>query len=237
MKEQTREEPRILAAAERQMQAWALTQEIADKAIRVDVGQQVARPLGSYITISREAGADGGQVAEQVGAELGWEVLDKCLLDRVAERYRLSREMLELVDETETSWAYNVLGQWLDPKIIPHEKYFVHLSRVILAAARRGNVVLVGRGAQFLLSDGEGLAVRIVAAEKYRIEKLMERHGTNAAEARRIMNDVDRGRRDFVRKFFHRDVNDPHLYDLVIAVDRLGPDAAARLITSAWRGR
>jgi cytidylate kinase len=237
MKEQTREEPTILAAAERQMQAWSLTQEISERMIRVDCGQPITRPLGHFISMSREAGADGGHIAALVGRELGWEVLDKCLLDRVAERYRLSRQMLEIVDETQSNWAYDLLGQWLDPKIIPHEKYFVLLSRVILATARRGNVVLVGRGATFLLPRDEGLAVRIVASEKYRIEKLMARHEVDAAQARAMMVELDRGRRDFAQKFFHRDIDDPHYYDLVVNADRLGPEGASRQIVTAYRNQ
>lgn len=237
MKEQTREEPTILAAAERQMQAWSLSQEISERMIRVDYGQQVSQPLGHFITLSREAGADGGHIASLVGKELGWEVLDKCLLDRVAERYRLSRQMLENVDETQANWAYDLLGQWLDRKVVPHERYFVLLSRVILATARRGNVVLVGRGANFLLPRDEGLAVRIVASEKYRIERLMERHGIDAAQAKTMMVDLDRGRRDFAQKFFHRDIDDPHVYDLVINADRLGPQGAARQIVTAYRNQ
>ena len=55
-----------------------------------------------YITFSREAGAGGSEIAAMVGRKLGWEVLDKNLLDQVADRFQLSRPMLELVDETST---------------------------------------------------------------------------------------------------------------------------------------
>jgi len=234
MKEQTRTEPKIVAAAERQMQAWSLTQEIADKLIRLDQAEQVAGRLGDYITISREAGAGGGQIAELVGRTLGWEVLDKSLLDHVASRYHLSRKMLELVDETQAGWVYDIFGTGVDRKIIPHEKYFVCLSRVVQTAARRGNVVLVGRGAQFLLPREQGLAVRIVASQRYRTEQLMQRHGLDAAKARQLMDELDRGRHEFAERFFRRDITDPHLYDLVINVERFGPTTAAEQIVEAY---
>jgi cytidylate kinase len=153
----------------------------------------------------------------------------------VAERSHLSRSLLELVDETEPSWAYDVLGAWLDPAIVPHERYVVHLCRVILAAARRGNVVLVGRGANLLLPRDRGLAVRIVASEKYRLRRVMERDGFREAQARRYIAETDRARRDFVIRFFHHDISDPHLFDLVIQVDRLGLAAAAEAIIAAYR--
>ena len=234
MKEQTREEPKIMAAAERQMQAWSLTQEIADRTIRVDEGQPSAGQLGEFITISREAGADGSQLAELVGKKMGWEVLDKSLLDRVAERCRLPRESLTPVDETSHNWAYDVLGPWLDSRVVSQDKYVAHLSRILTAAARRGNVVLVGRGAQFVMPRDRGLAVRIIASEKYRAQRIMEREGVGARQARRIMKETDRGRRQFAQFFFHHDIADPHFYDMVLNVERLGPARVAEQIVNAY---
>jgi cytidylate kinase len=235
MKERTREEPRILAAAERQMRAYSLMQEIAEQAGAQRRIDRPHRQLGQFITLSREAGAGGSEIAALVGAKLGWEVLDKGLVDLVAERFGFSRDMLELVDETKANWAYDMLGPWLDPRIIPHEKYVCRLVRIIGAAVRRGNVVLVGRGARFLLPRDQGMAVRVIASEKYRLAHWMERHGLREAQARQRMAEVDRGRREFVLKYFHRDINDPHLFDLVIHVDRLGSEGAAELIVDTYR--
>jgi len=237
MKGQTREESGIVAAAERQMYAWARTQEIGPQlagARRID--RPHGRSLGPYIAISREAGAGGSEIAALVGQKLGWEVLDKNLLDRVADRFRLPRSMLELVDETEANWAYDVLGAWLDRRIVSPQKYLVRLKQVVLAAARRGNVVLVGRGAQFMLPRGEGLAVRLIAPEKYRAERIMLRSRTTEAAARQFIAQTDRARREFAERFFHHDIADPHLYDLVINVEHLGTAGAAEAVVGAWRG-
>lgn len=237
MKEQTRPEPKILAAAERQMQAWVMTQEMEDRAIRTKCMQRLADSVEAYVTISREKGAGGGQIAEAVGKRLGWQVLDKNLLDHIAERFHVSRPLLELVDETRSNWLHDVLATWMDRKVIPAEKYVAHLCHVIMAAARQANLVLVGRGAQFLLPRDKGLAVRMIAPEKYRVEQIMRTEGLSRAEARRWMEDVDHGRREFVRRYFHRDIDDPHLYDLVINVEQLGPSGATEQILAAVAGR
>ena len=234
MKENTREEPRILAAAERQMRAWSLTQEMSEGAAKSHRMDSTHGRLGNYITLSREAGAGGSEIGEAVGQRLGWEVLDKNLLDCVAQRFHLSRPMLELVDETMSNWAYDILGPWFDHQIIPHEKYLVHLARIVIAAARRGNVVIVGRGGQFLLPRNQGLAVRIIASEKYRVGRIMKKYAMGEAQARHFVTGVDRGRKEFVSQFLHRDLADPHLYDLVINVDILGPDGAVGEILAAW---
>lgn len=237
MKDQTREEPKIVAAAERRMHAWVLNQEVTARSSQSFLLDPPHRRLGPYIAISREAGAGGSEIANLVGQTLGWEVLDKNLLDRVADQSRVSRPMLDLVDETTANWAYDILGTWLDRRLVPHEKYVVHLSRVVMAAARRGNVVLVGRGAQFMLPRGQGLAVRIVASEKHRVERVMQQSQMTEAAARQFIAQTDRGRREFVERFFRHDVTDPHLYDMVVNVDHIGPAIAAQWIVTAYRQR
>jgi cytidylate kinase len=233
MKEHTREEPRIVAAAERQMHAWALAQEIADKAVRVDPSHRLTAEVMPYVTISREAGACGSEIAEMVGEQLGWQVLDKALLDHIAERFKLSRAMLELVDEKPGSWADDLVDATLDSQVIPHEKYLHHLMCVALAAAKRESVVFVGRGVQFLLPRPAGMAVRIIASDKFRLDRLTQRLGLADADARRYLAQVDQGRREFVLRYFHHDIDDPHLYDLVINAEGLGPVGAAEQIVAA----
>jgi cytidylate kinase len=233
MKERVHEEPKIMAAAERRMQAWARSQELAGQGGVPESAP--TRRLGPYITLSRQAGAGGGEIAQLVGAQLGWEVLDKALVDRVAERYRLSRPMLDFVDETSSSWVHNILGPWLDRGVVAQEKYLVRLTRVMLAAARRGNVVIVGRGAQFLLPRKHGLAVRVVAPLKFRVARLARLRNCTAAEAQKLVAELDQGRKQFVEQFFHHDVEDPTVYDLVLNVDHLGCATAAELIVAAYR--
>jgi len=232
-KEQTHMEPTILAAAERQMQTWVRTAEIEDRSIRAEEFKRLAAGIQTYLAISREEGAGASEIAHAVGKRLDWNVLDKNLLDRVAEQYQLSRPMLELVDETRSNWFYDVLGTWMDRKIIATEKYVIHLAHIVLSAARCESLVLVGRGAQFILPREKGLAVRLVASQKYRTEQIVSSKDIDETEARRMMEENDCGRRDFVQRFFHHDIEDSHLYDLVINVERVGPAGATEQIVAA----
>jgi len=237
MKEQTREDPKILAAAERQMQAWSMTASREMGGIRIRDFRELTDKLHTYLAISREAGAGGTTVAEMVGKGLGWEVLGKELLDRISQRFHSNRMMLDLVDETPSNWIYDVLGTWMDSKVIPHETYVVQLRRVVLAAAKHASVVFLGRGAQFLLPREKGFAVRLVAPTPFRIENLRRLKGMTVAEAQRYLNEADRGRREFGRRFFHHDIADPQLYDLVVNTGRLGLEGAAELILAAMKKR
>jgi cytidylate kinase len=235
MKDQTHEEPRIVAAAERQMRAWVHSQEVQDQAVSRRFDQPKKVQFGPYLTISREAGAGGSEIARRIGELLTWDVLDKNLLEHIATRLNTSPGMIERLDETQSNWAYDLMASWLDREMVGHETYLRHLEGIMLAAARRGNVVLVGRGAGFLLPREGGLAVRIVASEEYRIERTMRLESLTHAAAKDFVRELERGRSEFVDRHFHRNIADPHLYDLVLNVGRLGMEVAIELILAALK--
>ena len=188
----------------------------------------------TYVAISRESGTDAAEIAGLLGQKLRWEVLDKTLVDRVAEPPD-PRSMLDVVDETESNWIYDVLGTWMDDQIVTHNKYVAHLTaRCWAAGAPRKVVRKWAAGHNFILRPEKGLTVRIVASEKYRVDRLMRRYALDEAKARRFyILETDRGRREFVGRYFHHDVTDPHLYDLVLNVERLGAAATVDQIIAA----
>jgi cytidylate kinase len=235
MKSPIHQDTRIAAFAERKMRSWGQIQETAAHEVyRPVAGPSTAQEV-SYVAISREAGAAGTTVARSVGGHLDWKVYDANLLDQVAQRNNESRLMLDLVDETESNWVYDVFGTWMDRQVISHEKYVVQVGRIIRTLARAGNAVFVGRGAQFLLPRSKTFAVRIVASEAFRAQRVQQRHNVGLQEALAAIHRTDRGRRDFIQRFFRQDIRDPHLYDLVIDVGRFGPAGAAEQIVHAVR--
>lgn len=225
------EQPRIVAAAERQMQTWVRTQEQESRA-RVDQPSQAVR-CGPYLALSREAGAGGSLIAQRVGQTLGWEVLDRNMLDKLAEEFHVGRAMLQQHDETQGSWITDVLGSFVDQSLVSAERYLVHLERLLIGAAKRGRVVFVGRGAPYLLPRSGGLSIRVVAPADFRIRRIMRREGLDQQQARRKMELLDHGRACFVNRFFHRNINDVSHYDLVVNTGRLGIEAAADLVLRA----
>jgi hypothetical protein len=233
MKEQTREYPKILAAAERQMHAWVMNGEIADRAIDHRFHQAHVGSNKCFVAISRETGAGGSEVASIAGKILNWRVFDQNLLDCIAKHFNIDRNILDLVDETHSNWVYDVLGTWMDSKIVPHETFVRHLSRVILAEANQGNAIFVGRGAAFLLPRNKVLAVRLVASEDFRVKRLMQTKNLREGQAQKMMREFDKGRSEFAMRFFHHDITDSHLYDMVINTECLGMTGAAEKIVAA----
>src|SRR5208283_2994381 len=102
------------------------------------------------ITITREYGAGGGEVAKRLAEALGWEVLDRELLHQAAQIEHVPDAELNRLDEKAVSMADRFS---LHP---PHQKYLHGLTEAARQAAQRGNVVLVGRGARHLLGEASG---------------------------------------------------------------------------------
>ncbi|HVX15177.1 MAG TPA: cytidylate kinase-like family protein [Pirellulales bacterium] len=218
------------ALIEQQIQRWLMLQHVQQ---RRPVGQPATR--GHYIAISREAGAGGEQIGRAVSEELGWRVLDRELLTLVAQAASCSACDIESVDETGMRWITELFNHWVDHGPVSHEKYLLCLAAVLRAATRQESVVIVGRGAQFLLPREAGLVVRIVAPERFRVEQVQRVRGLGAREARAWVERTDRERRQFIEQHFHHDGCDMHLYDMVLNVEKLGMAGAARQIAQAAR--
>lgn len=227
------------AAAERQMRTWAQLQEMAAKAAGKSPAERLPPRTINYVAISRESGTDGATVAQLIADTLGWHDYSRNLREHVAEWYQEPRLKLDLVDETSGNWAFDVFGPWLDHNLITHEKFVAQVAHMIHILARRGPAVFVGRGAQFLLPRAATFPVRLVAPEAYRINRVQQRGNfATRGEARRFIRNTDAGRRDFIRRHFHHDIDDPHLYELVINVERVGAlGAAAQIVFAVCRAQ
>lgn len=207
-----------------------LATDVSDKLRAEPPTESVPKLVGPYVTISREAGAGGATIAKMVGEAMGWEVLDKELLQLMAEQHHQNFSNLEAIDEKNIGWFRNVFGNWLDHHLPTQEKYAIDLGQTALMAAHLGKVIFVGRGTNFLLPRTNGLAVRVIAPEKFRIDHTMRMKNCTREQAKRFIDETERARRDFVRTYFHRDITDPHAYDLLVNVENLGFQGATDLI-------
>ena len=222
---------------ERRMREWTMDLEIRERRKHEASTAGLQRVIRPYVAISREAGAGGSLIGSRVGEMLSCDILDRELLDEMASRYNLHREMLDLVDEKTLNWLIETFGKWIEQKIVTQTEYIVHLSHLVLMAAQHANTVFVGRGAQFLLPADKGLTVYVVAPLKMRIEYISDSRRCSTAEATKYIKETDKGRRDFIKNYFHHDIGKEHLYDLVINRAHMNVDAVADLIADQWRRR
>jgi len=220
----------ISYVAERQMRTWALQLQTQQRLAAERSAAPVPKLVHPYLVVSREAGVEARELAQQVAERCGWKMLDRELLDYMAEHDHLSRLALEFVDERAASWFHEIFGKWLEKHLITQAEYVSRLGKLVLLAAQHESTVIVGRGAQFLLPREAGLVVRIIAPRKQRIERLMKLRKLNARDAERYMDATDRERAQFVERYFHHDVADPHLYDMVLNLGYLSREEVVELI-------
>jgi cytidylate kinase len=93
-------------------------------------------------------------------------------------------------------------------------------------------MVFVGRGVQFILPRELGLALRVIAPRKQRVNRVMVRRQCGKQEAEEFIDETDKGRADFVQRYFHRDVSDSHHYDLVLNLEHMPREVAVELIVN-----
>jgi cytidylate kinase len=113
-------------------------------------------------------------------------------------------------------------------------EYISALEAVIRELALELNMVIVGRGSQYILRNNRSvLHVLVVAPIEERLGRVMADMQIERQEAMRHIEENDASRRAFVERFFHKELEDPLLYDLVLNTKYITFEVAARLITNA----
>ena len=198
------------------------------------------------VTISRQFGAGGSSVAAIVAAALGADVLDKKLIEEVAARLALRPSEVEAQEERPRAFLERLLRSfstlepgmgagWVPPypdPLFDPRKEIIHLTeQLIYEAAAGGNVVVVGRGAGFVLRENPAVfRVFLRAPDAVRIRTLMDRLGLTEAEAKRKMHETDSNRAAYIHQLYGHDWCDVEEYDLMVNTGGIGYQATAELI-------
>ena len=178
------------------------------------------------ITISRQLGSLGTEIAELLAKNIQCRCLDKESLEDTFGEFGIPKESIERFDEKKP-------GFW-DIFKTDKARYLHYLKGAIFEFAKKGNGVILGRGSQVVLKDLRGvLHIRIVASMETRIQRIMKRFECDDRHASRILQHNDNERSGFHRFFFDWNWEDVNLYDLVINTDSFSADGAARLILDA----
>jgi cytidylate kinase len=196
-------------------------------------GQEGNLTYGPYLLISREKGAGGTAVAQAVGRRLGWQVFDNQLVDQIAQKANVRRQLIESLDEKVQATIQSIVGQILHPEDIGTAGYLAHLKEIVLALGHQGDVIIIGRGARYVLPTQFGLNARLVAPKTIRIERIAHEQHLSLDAARAQVETADRDRARLVRHHFGQDVADPLCHDLTINTAELSIEAAAEVVLTA----
>src|SRR5438876_11275829 len=203
------------------------------------------------ITVTRQYASVGTDVPRLVAGKLDWTVIDNGYIDEIARRTGLP---VEEVAQREAP-APSLLKRLARTLALASPEMFMATAtacaveqdeativqvteRVIAEAAAHGRVVLVGRGAQALLSQRpDALHVYVIAPKPWRAPPASERLGLDPAGASKIVEETDHRRDQYVNTYYGRHRHDVVNYDLVVNTAKLGLDGAAAVIVSEAKRR
>ena len=204
---------------------------------------QEQRKTFPVITISREAGAGAVSIAERAAQLLNhggaqgpaWMVFDKNLVERVVEDHQFPEHLKRFLPEDVltgiSSAVEEILGLHPSPWTLA-----AHTTETILRLAHLGNVILVGRGSNFITARIKpALHVRLVAPWEERVAHIAEFYHLTQDEAVSYTKKADQGRSRYVKRYFRADINAPLHYTLTINTGRMDYAVAAHLIAEAVR--
>lgn len=195
------------------------------------------------ITLSRQYGSGGGEIAQRLAVRLGWRLVGQSVVNEIATRARVSPSVAAAYDERVDPWLHRMIkALWqggfegaastVENTPFDSETMAALTAKLILEAASAGEAVVLGRGAQCILSHHEkAFHVSIYAPRQLRIANLRKRSpaGTNIEAA---MEEADRQRAAYVRRYFNRDWTDRRLYHLLVCAS-IGVETAVETILCA----
>jgi cytidylate kinase len=192
-------------------------------------------PYGPCLLVSREYGCGGGVIARRVGERLGWNVFDREIVNEIAQVGHFRERLVESVDERVRTYWERAWREILTDDNIGDENYLRYLRQVIMSLGHHGQVVIVGRGAQFMLPPACALRVRVVAPLKFRIAQVSQREQLSPDRARARILKNDAARRNFVWTVFKSVADSSITHDMVLNTGEITIDAATAIVLTALR--
>ena len=202
------------------------------------------------VTVSRQYGSGGSEVAERVARDMGWTLYDNAVVDEVAARLRMTpsevsareERVPSLVERMASAMALGapeVMPVVGDLAAVPSEERVVMMTRrVIEEAVQAGPAVLVGRGAQAMLAKRvDALHVYCYAPLEDLVRYAVEKLDVPIGEAQKRVMETNHQREAFVRRHWKREWRDVANYDLCVNTASLGVDGAAELVVEVARKR
>jgi cytidylate kinase len=177
----------------------------------------------SIITISRGSFSKGKEVAEKVGAKLGYDCLAREVLLEASKEFN--------VPEIKLLRAIHDAPSILDRFGYKKDRYITFIRSAILQHFKKDNVVYCGLAGHFFVKNiPHVLKVRIIADLEERVKSEVEREGISRKEALQIIRQDDEERRKWSEHLYGINSQDPSLYDLVIHIKEMSTDDAAQVI-------
>ncbi len=185
------------------------------------------------ITLGRQHGSGGHDIARALADELGYACYDKEIVDHAAENSAFSKEIFASYDERRVASYAMPAPHFFGV----HEGFRLNMQvaaaqfEAIRMLADRGNGIFVGRCADYVLRNRSGLVrVFIMADEEFRVKTMMGRRNLTEEQARKLIKEVDKDRSSYYKYYTDQSWGHMENYDLCINSSRTGVDGAVQVI-------
>ncbi|MFQ5601307.1 MAG: AAA family ATPase, partial [Candidatus Krumholzibacteriia bacterium] len=175
-----------------------------------------ATPRPANLAISQRPYSGASDLARLVAERIGWQTVDRQILEALHENDELGKSVLESLDERLLNYREDWLYHLFVPGHMSSTGYVRRLSQLILSLAVRGSAIFIGRGTSFIIPPEHRLAVLVVRSLDSRLGLYRRENGGTPGDARRALSRLDRERGEFVTRSFHHQVDDPQAYDLCV---------------------
>jgi cytidylate kinase len=221
-------EPNLFAdIVEQQLHLWNARRKAAREKLKGESGFR-------FLTIARDEGSLGNEIAQELAPRLRWHVFDKEIVTYIAKNSHVRENLVRQLDQKSQGLIEDAISRLLrmpEYASFGAEEYYEALLETLVCLAKHGSAILVGRGANFALrDDSQGLNVRITASPEVRARRLSRSWKATPKEARRRMEADDEERRKFIHQYFRRDFDDLRFYDVVYNTDRASAERIASSI-------
>ena len=210
----------------------------------------------AVVTIRGQSGSGAPKIGRLVAYKLHANYVDREIIAKVAEL--LNRQQQDVIAKEMPPGSFlgriaeaiahsaavgdgypiggGYTGTYLPTWEIPldNTRYLDGLQSVIREVAGNQPIVIRGRGSQFILKDHPGtLHVLIIAPLEIRVKRVMKSQKIDESATQKQIAHFDSSRREFIKRYFKAEMNDPVYYDLVLNTEHLNFEAAASIVTSA----
>ncbi len=210
--------------------------------IRIACSEQSAAEIYviKIVTVEREYGSGGGEIAQLLATQLGWKLWDQLLTEEIARLANCPKAVVEVREERNDPLYYRLFKSFLRGSyegslnahklnLVDSESILKITERVVQHAAKTGNSVIVGRGSQHFLRDRQDtLRVFLYAPREDKMRRLLAR-GKSEKEAEQLVDTVDRDRGDFIQKYFHVEWPNRAIYHTLINTV-IGDEAVVHMV-------
>jgi cytidylate kinase len=204
----------------------------------------------SIITIRGQLGSGAPDIGKTIASKLGYDYLDREILAAVAAHMDRSEDQVAMKEMPAGTFMGRIIeamnhaypgGTARESAFYPNwvfsiedKPYLESLVAIIKELAGNNSIVIRGRGSQFILKDFPGaMHVLTVAPLKTRTRQVMDTARVNEETAKKEIQLFDSSRREFIKRYFNADLEDPSNYDLVINTEHITCEAAASLVIYA----